>query len=93
MNSYALIYTMRDVEKNAANRPAHIEFLRELLRQGRIETGWKFPQYEPGAIQGLLICRARSKEEVASWFARDPVIVAGARSFEVREAQAMQVQP
>ena len=45
MNLYAVLYTMRDVDKNTQARPAHIEFLRELLRQGRIQTGWKFPQY------------------------------------------------
>ncbi|MDB5750035.1 MAG: YCII-related domain protein [Ramlibacter sp.] len=92
MNTYALIYTMRDVDRNAEHRPAHIEFLRALLRQGRIQTGWKFPQYEAGAIQGVLICQGESAAEVAGWFERDPVITSGARTFEVREALPMAVQ-
>jgi hypothetical protein len=40
----------------------------------------------------MLICRAASKETVNGWFKDDPVILGGARTFEVREAQAMEVQ-
>jgi uncharacterized protein YciI len=90
--TYALIYTMLDIEKSNAARPAHIEFLRSLLRDGRIVTGWKFPEYEPGALQGMLICSADSKEQVAGWFREDPVILCGSRTFQVREALPMQVQ-
>lgn len=91
MKSYALIYTMVDIDKSNANRPEHVAFLRELVRAGKIETGWKFPNYEPGALQGVLICKAETREEVESWFRNDPVIRAGARTFEVREAQIMSV--
>lgn len=91
MNLFALIYTMVDVDSSNRNRPAHIEFLRELVRTGKIECGWKFPGYEAGAIQGVLFCRASSQDEVAGWFANDPVIRTGARTFEVRPAQAMEV--
>jgi uncharacterized protein YciI len=90
---YALIYTVVDMEKNAANRPAHVEFLRKLLREGKIETGWKFPDYEAGRLQAVLICNASSKEEVAEWFSKDPVVASGARTIEVRDAQKMAIQP
>lgn len=92
MTAYALIYKMVDVEKNAANRPEHIEFLRGMLRAGRIISGWKFPDYENGLIQAVLICEANSKAEVASWFKDDPVISSGARTFEVRDAEKMAIQ-
>jgi uncharacterized protein YciI len=91
MKQFALIYTMVDIKRSNANRPAHVAFLRNLVETGRIETGWKFPHYEPGAIQGVLICRADSKEDVAEWFREDPVIATGARTFEVREALPMSV--
>lgn len=91
MKLFALIYTMLDIESSNANRPAHVAFLRCLAEEGKIQTGWKFPEYEAGALQGVLICKASSAETVANWFQDDPVIVAGARSFEVREAQPMSV--
>ena len=92
MGTYALIYKIVDMEKNAANRPPHMEFLRGLLREGKIETGWKFPDYQAGSIQAVLICKANSKEEVSGWFEKDPVIASGARSFEVRDAEKMAIQ-
>lgn len=92
MATYAVIYKIVDMEKNAANRPAHVEFLRALLRQQKIKTGWKFPDYDTGRVQGVLICEAGSKEEVGSWFAQDPVVLAGARTFEVRDAEPMSIR-
>ena len=58
MATYAVIYKIVDMEKNAANRPQHVEYLRKLLREGKIETGWKFPDYQAGLVQGVLICKA-----------------------------------
>lgn len=92
MASYALIYRIVDMDKNAAHRPAHVEFLREQLRAGHIVTGWKFPDYDKGLVQAVLICNAESKAEVAGWFEQDPVISSGARTFEVREAQEMAIK-
>lgn len=89
---YAVIYKIVDMEKNADNRPPHVEFLRSLLREQKIKTGFKFPDYDTGLIQGVLICEASSKEEVRSWFAKDPVIVSGARTFEVRDAEPMSIR-
>lgn len=92
MATYALIYKMVDMEKNTVNRPAHMEFLRSMLRAGRIRSGWKFPDYANGMIQAILLCEAQSKAEVAAWFTEDPVISSGARTFEVREAEEMAIQ-
>ena len=87
-----MIYTMLDPDKNAGVRPQHVAYLTNLLRQGKIETGWKFPDYKPGQVQGFLICNASSKEEVEGWFEQDPVIMAGARTFQVLGAQFMQIR-
>lgn len=89
MKLFALIYTMIDIERSNATRPKHVAFLRRLVEDGKLETGWKFPHYAEGALQGVLICRAETAEEVAEWFRSDPVVEVGARSFEVREAQPM----
>lgn len=89
MKLFGVIYTMVDIDLSNARRPEHLIFLRELMAEGKIQTGWKFPHYEAGAIQGTLICAAESAEEVAGWFRQDPVIMAGARTFEVREALPM----
>lgn len=91
MKLFALIYTMVDVDLSNRHRPEHVAFLAELVSSGKIECGWKFPDYEPGALQGILFCRAESAAQVRNWFASDPVIVSGARKFEVREALPMSV--
>ena len=91
MKLFALIYTMVDIELSNLHRPEHVAFLADLVRSGKIECGWKFPHYEPGALQGILFCRAETENEVRDWFSRDPVIVAGARTIDVREALPMSV--
>jgi uncharacterized protein YciI len=85
--TFALIYKIVDMEKNAANRPAHVEFLKAMRAAGRIETAWKFPDYQAGLIQGFIICNAASKDEVQAWFKEDPVVSSGARTIEVRDAE------
>lgn len=92
MNLYATIYTMLDIELNAKHRPEHIEFLKDLLRDGKIVDGMKFPDYYAGGIQGVLICSAKSREEVRLWFEKDPVILSGARTFVIRDYLPMQVK-
>lgn len=91
MTKYAVIYTMLDVQLNAQVRPAHVDYLKSLLREGKIVDGMKFPDYYPNGIQGVLVCEAGSKEEVRDWFSKDPVIVAGARTFEVRDFAPMSI--
>lgn len=93
MKEYAVIYRIISVEESTRHRPQHVEYLRSLLRDGHIVDGMKFPDYYDGCIQGVLICKANSKEEVAGWFERDPVISSGARVFEVREFERMSIKP
>lgn len=93
MGTFAVIYKIVDMEKNAAHRPQHVEYLKKLSGEGKIRTGWKFPDYQAGLVQGVLICNAASKDEVRAWFEKDPVIASGARSFEVRDAEPGLFQP
>jgi len=92
MKQYAVIYTMLDIQLNAEVRPAHVEYLTTLLREGKIVDGMKFPDYYVNGVQGILVCKAGSKDEVGEWFAKDPVVMAGARTFEVREFQPMSIK-
>lgn len=93
MTQYAVIYKTIKVEASNAVRPQHIEFLKGMLREGKVVDGMKFPDYYDGCVQGVLVVEGNSKEEVASWFAKDPVISSGARTFEVREYEKMAVKP
>lgn len=92
MGLYAVLYTMVDVDLNAKHRPEHIEFLKGLLIEEKVVDGMKFPDYHAGGVQGVLICSAKSKEEVQGWFDKDPVILAGARTYVVRDYLPMQVK-
>ncbi|GAA0514599.1 YciI family protein [Pigmentiphaga daeguensis] len=87
MRNFALLYTMVDMEKNAAQRPAHIAFLKGLQAENKIRTAWKFPDYQPGLLHSVMICNADSREDVLAWFSQDPVVQAGARTIEVRDAE------
>lgn len=85
MTKYAVIYTTLSVEASNKVRPQHVAFLKGMIERGRVVDGMKFPDYYDGCIQGVLVAEASSKQEVAEWFSKDPVITSGARTFEVRE--------
>lgn len=87
MAHFALIYTVRDMEKNALYRPAHVEFLSKLKDTDLVEAAWKFPDYQAGMVHSVLICKAGSKEEVLEIFSKDPVVSSGARTIEARDAE------
>lgn len=92
LTQYALIYRIVDVEASNRHRPQHVEYLRSLLREGKIVDGMKFPDYYEGCVQGVLVCEAASKAEVAAWFDRDPAVSSGARTYEVREFERMTIK-
>jgi uncharacterized protein YciI len=87
MKTFAVIYHMVDTARNAQARPQHLQFLESMRASGRVETGWRFPGYQDGQIQGIVICRAETRDEVEQLFLQDPAIASGARRFEVREAE------
>lgn len=78
---FAVLLPMKDADKNATYRPAHLAFLdqqRELGRlfaNGRFTDGWG----------GLVIYIAQDEEQVRQWVQEDPYIVHGARTYEIHE--------
>ena len=67
MKLFALIYTMVDIELSNRHRPEHVAFLADLVRSGKIECGWKFPHYEPGALQAHYPTKCFLHEQIPVW--------------------------
>ncbi len=59
---------------------AHVEHLRVLERQGKLELAGPFP----GRGSGLVVVRARDEAEARAIAARDPFVTRGVRAVEVR---------
>lgn len=81
---YAVIYKVENMDFNDEIRPGHVAFLSQLAEEGRYKDAWKFTDYGQGDIHSVLLVEGESKEEVEALFAKDPGVVRGARSFEVR---------
>ena len=58
----------------------HVQYLRRLTREGRLELCGPFIGY-PG---GMVILRASSLDEAKAIAVQDPFVTEGARTFEVR---------
>ena len=71
------------LENRLASRPAHVERLKELNRQGRLLTAGPLPAIDaldpgPAGFQGsLVIADFRDIAEARSWAADDPYFAAG----------------
>jgi len=81
MKYFAALLMMKDVEKNVAYRPQHIDFLTENEKAGKIFARGKFT----GGEGGLVIYVAESREEAVKLAQSDPYVVSGARTLEVYE--------
>jgi uncharacterized protein YciI len=73
--------TMTADERDAMER--HAAYWRELLHEGRVVVYG--PVADPEGVWGLGVVRAGSQAEVIELGERDPVIVAGAATFDVAE--------
>lgn len=82
---YAALLTMRDEEKNALHRPAHLDYLEMLRKQGHI---FAYGRFVDGA-GGLIIYRGTSFEEVERMVQQDPYVVHGARDYSIHEWAAL----
>ncbi|MFR9806977.1 YciI family protein [Pseudonocardia sp. RS010] len=83
--TFALIYTYTDdAELRDATRPAHRDFLRELVDDGTLlVAGAWAPGEAPG---GLLVFRAEDKAAVQAIADKDPFTTAGVvASSDIRE--------
>lgn len=70
--------------------PDHLKFLIALEKQGRVFGSGPLTGEGTRPGDGLTILRADSAEEAREIAAQDPFVVAGARSFDVREWTLME---
>lgn len=80
MHAVALLWIV-DKEANTQLRPAHLEYLARLHREGRVVMAGPFAD----GSGGMVIYRVRSMEEARQLVLEDPVISGGARRFTLLE--------
>jgi uncharacterized protein len=77
-----------DAERLKDSLPAHLEFMIDLEKRGILFASGPLDGGTRG--DGLTIVRAGSLDEAGQLAARDPFVVRGLRSFEVREWTVME---
>jgi uncharacterized protein YciI len=81
MKYFAAFLPMRDVIKSQDLRPAHLEFLGQREKEGRIFARGRFTD----GAGGLVIYKADSLDEARKIAESDPYVRNGARSLELHE--------
>jgi uncharacterized protein YciI len=78
-------------EKLVAHLPAHLEYMIANEKQGIVFASGPLSEQDGGQKgRGLTVLRAASRAEAESIAARDPFVVNGIRTFEVREWTVME---
>ncbi|MBO9605689.1 MAG: hypothetical protein J7639_07045 [Paenibacillaceae bacterium] len=83
---YVAALTIIDAELNAKVRPAHLEYLNGLYKEGKVVMAGPFTDKKGG----MVIYRADSFEEAQQLAEADPVIAEKARTLELREWGALE---
>jgi hypothetical protein len=78
--------TIIDAELNQKVRPAHLDYLNGLYKEGKVVMAGPFTDKRGG----MVIYRAESAEEAQRLAEADPVIAEGARTLELREWSALE---
>ncbi|GAA4718921.1 YciI family protein [Brevibacillus fulvus] len=78
---YAALLTIIDQELNAKVRPAHLEYVDQLFRAGKVVMAGPFTDKQGG----MVIYKADSMAEAQALAEADPVVKEGARTLELRE--------
>jgi len=78
---YVAMLTIVDQEKNAQIRPAHLEYINGLFKQGKVVMAGPFTDKKGG----MVIYKADSYEEALKMAEADPVVAQEARTLELRE--------
>ena len=78
---YVAMLPIVDQEKNAQVRPAHLEYINDLFKQGKVVMAGPFTDKKGG----MVIYKADSYEEALKMAQADPVVAQGARTLELRE--------
>lgn len=81
MNIYVVRLPMLDREKSKKYREKHLQYLKEMREAGHILMNGPFKD----GSGGMVVYRAHSMEEAISFVEKDPYIVKGARTYEVKE--------
>lgn len=78
---YVALLTIIDEEINTKIRPAHLKYIDELFKLGKVVMAGPFTDKEGG----MVIYRADSYEEAKKLAKEDPVVIEKARTLELRE--------
>lgn len=78
---YVAILTIVDQELNTKFRPAHLSYLNDLYKQGKVVMAGPFTDKRGG----MVIYKAESPEDARLLAEADPVVKEGARTLELRE--------
>lgn len=78
---YVAFLPIIDQELNAKVRPAHLEYLDGLYKEGKVFMAGPFTDKQGG----LVIYKADSLEAARALAEADPVVAQGARTLELRE--------
>lgn len=84
---YVAMLPIVDPEKNQQIRPAHLEYINDLFKQGKVVMAGPFTDQKGG----MIIYKADSYEEALKLAQADPVVAEGARTLELREWNTLQL--
>jgi uncharacterized protein YciI len=84
---YVALLTIIDQDKNKVHRPAHLDYVNRLFKEGKVFAVGPFTDGKGG----MVIYEADSYEEAVVLAEKDPVVAEGARIVEVREWNALQL--
>ena len=84
---YVALLTIIDQDKNKVHRPAHLDYVNRLYKEGKVVAVGPFTDGKGG----MVIYEADTYEEAVILAEQDPVVVEGARTVEVREWNALQL--
>jgi hypothetical protein len=78
---YVAMLSIIDQDLNAKVRPAHLDYINDLYKQGKVVMAGPFTDKQGG----LVIYKADTQEEALRLAQADPVVKEGARTLELRE--------
>jgi uncharacterized protein len=81
MMKYVAFLTIIDEEGNKRVRPAHLEYIERLRKEGKVFTAGPFTDGKGG----MVIYEAATYEEAKALAEADPVVKEGVRTLELRE--------
>jgi len=81
MRYFAAFLAVRDLAKSQDVRPAHMEFLGRMEKEGKTFARGRFSD----GAGGLVIYQAESLQEAKKIAESDPYVSSGARSLELHE--------